>query len=392
MCGNGLLASVGGEHGMANIKVMHLLTKEMLQSLYWDQTKSAREIAAMYRCDKTTILDLLRKHDISRRSVGGGRKKHVVRIERDGRVVEAKACGACGEVKPLDEYDLCAKSSGGRQPKCNACRKAYYAVNNQNIRAKTLLYYYAHRETIRHKRQLRYRLHRESILFARRQKYEEHRELHNTRARRYYAERKEAIKEREKRRRQENPEKYRAKERARYPKRRAQRRLYFKGYYQKPEHRLQMKFHAKKRKRKIRSLPFTLTAEAWNAVLERYGFRCALSGVRSGLNMEHFIPVAWGHGGTYVGNVYPVYWRINRSKSDTNPFVWAEREDAKGMIDMERWERLVEACAAGHGLTVERFRQFVDWCEANPRSEEDIVRDPRTSLDIWLAESTATEE
>ena len=56
---------------------------------------------------------------------------------------------------------------------------------------------------------------------------------------------------------------------------------------------------------------------------------CALSMNTSDLNLEHFIPASWGHGGTYQGNVYPAHWRINRSKSTTNPFVWIERKDVK---------------------------------------------------------------
>lgn len=366
---------------MANIKVMNKVTKKELEQQYLAELKTTREIAIKYDCDKTTILNLLRKYNIPVRNKGGGGKKQVQFIEFNGIQIESKECTGCKVVKPLTEFDMGAKGSGGRQPKCRICRRIYYSDNKIEILKKTRAYYYNNKSQISLKRRMNYNTIKDRLLSVRREEYNLNREERQQKARRYYANRKSIVTAKERLKRKINPEKYRAKEREYYPKRIEQRKIYHKTYYQKNQ--LTIKLNAKRRKTKVRELPFQLNVQNWLEIQEHFGQECALSTHRKDLTMEHFIPVSWGHGGTYRGNVYPVHCRINRSKSATNPFIWAERSDVKKLIDMQKWNRLVKILAQENNLEVDEFRRFVDWCESNKRTVEQIKNDPRTSLEIW---------
>jgi hypothetical protein len=39
--------------------------------------------------------------------------------------------------------------------------------------------------------------------------------------------------------------------------------------------------------------------------------------------------------------------------------------------------------AAQNNLTPQEYREFYDWCFANPRTVDEIKRDQRHSLEIW---------
>mgnify|MGYP001205410293 FL=1 len=123
-----------------------------------------------------------------------------------------------------------------------------------------------------------------------------------------------------------------------------------------------------------------LTPFEWGRILDEFGNRCALS-FSFLISMDHFIPQSIGHGGTYVGNVYPLDPDLNASKGDSNPYLWAEAN--KDKIDYPLFERLCEYLAEQNGLTPDEFRSFVFWCFAHPRTPEDIRKDPRPSIEIW---------
>src|SRR3954467_2729822 len=101
---------------MANIKVINKITKEELAELYIMRYMSTREIEKMFNCNATTIGDLLKRYGIPIRPVGGGKKVKVIKIEQNGVLVEAKRCTVCNEVKPLEDFNIGKKGSGGRQP------------------------------------------------------------------------------------------------------------------------------------------------------------------------------------------------------------------------------------------------------------------------------------
>lgn len=144
--------------------------------------------------------------------------------------------------------------------------------------------------------------------------------------------------------------------------------------------KLKKKLHKTRRRTLDMGLCSTLTPVEWRYILDQFDGTCAL-GISNSTCLEHFIPTGIGHGGTYVGNVYPLDILANSYKRDLNPFEWIKtRPD----VDPDRWNRLVEILAAQNGLTVDEFRAFVYWCFDNPRTIDEIKADgDASSLELW---------
>lgn len=130
----------------------------------------------------------------------------------------------------------------------------------------------------------------------------------------------------------------------------------------------------KHRRRAMKAaLPYDLTAAEWHDICyEKFNGCCALSGTNENLTLDHFVALKTGHGGTILGNVYPLNRDLNSSKGDKNPFEWVKREDIRKRIDMNKFDSLVEYLAEQNGLTVDSFRAFVYQAYGNPRSLEDV--------------------
>jgi hypothetical protein len=110
---------------------------------------------------------------------------------------------------------------------------------------------------------------------------------------------------------------------------------------------------------------------------------CSLTGDIEEITIDHFIPISWGHGGTYIGNVYPLNITINRSKKDLNPFKWFEWAKDKYEINIHKWNNLIEKLAIMNGLSVMEFKDFIYWCERNKRTIEEIQKENIPSIVIW---------
>ena len=110
---------------------------------------------------------------------------------------------------------------------------------------------------------------------------------------------------------------------------------------------------------------------------------CALTGATNDVTLDHFIPLEWGHGGEYVGNLFFVAKRLNESKSNMNPFRWIKKLMLTRGVNASRWDALVRDLAAKNGMTPKEFRQYVNWCEKHKRTVADVLRDPRPSIEIW---------
>lgn len=366
---------------MANVKVIGNIGVEELYELYHVQGRSTQQIANILNCHKTTVGDLLKRYNIQLRPPGGARKKTIVKMIIDGETIEAKECTNCGLIKPLDSYGFCSKSSGGRQPKCKECRKLYYNANQEHIREKSKRSYFANHEENKLKRKEYYNINIEKIKKQRQKSYRLNKEEINAKGRLRYIENKAHILKQQQLYRLSNIEKIREYDRKRYSLRKKERESYNKEYYRDNKHKFLI--YSKKRKKYVKLLPFTMTSESWSQIERDFHNSCALTKHTFDLNMEHFIPVEWGHGGTYIGNVYPLYWSLNRSKSNTNPFVWIERGDVKSLVDWNKWDTLVSYLADQNNLTVDELKNFVFWCEKNKRNEKGINNDPRSSIEVW---------
>lgn len=111
---------------------------------------------------------------------------------------------------------------------------------------------------------------------------------------------------------------------------------------------------------------------------------CALTGVSENLTLDHFIPLNWGHGGTYHGNIYFVTRKLNGSKRNENPFEWIRfASDRYEEIDLKLWRKLVEKLATLNKLSIPEFKDYVYWCEENKRTSQELAIDNSFSLDLW---------
>lgn len=133
----------------------------------------------------------------------------------------------------------------------------------------------------------------------------------------------------------------------------------------------------------LRYLPATLPKDELAA--RKREAVCALTGATKDVTVDHFIPLAWGHGGETEGNVFFVRKDLNASKSNRNPFRWYRQLTQRADFDAARWERLVRELAARNGLDLRAYRRFVHWCEKHPRTKEQLLADDCHSLELWRA-------
>lgn len=117
-------------------------------------------------------------------------------------------------------------------------------------------------------------------------------------------------------------------------------------------------------------LPKTFKASELRAIKERFP-SCALTNLPEP-ELEHFIPIAIGHGGNSIGNIYRLNRSLNMSKGIKNPFVWKKEIENESWFQEDKWNELVEYLAKENGLSVIVFESFVNWCFENPRTEKDM--------------------
>ncbi len=102
------------------------------------------------------------------------------------------------------------------------------------------------------------------------------------------------------------------------------------------------------------------------------------------VHLDHFIAKHTGHVGRIIGNTYPLYYKLNLSKSNKNPFEWINEKDINRTINADKWDQLINYFAQCYGLTLTEYKKFVYWCYDNPRKIEDIEKDGNcTSLELW---------
>ncbi|MBL4952056.1 hypothetical protein JK635_07510 [Neobacillus sp. YIM B02564] len=129
-----------------------------------------------------------------------------------------------------------------------------------------------------------------------------------------------------------------------------------------------------------------LHVDQWEQILHDFSYRCPFTGSYE-ISMEHFIPESLGHGGTTIGNVYPITPSLNASKSNANPFLWRE---TLSKANQSRFDEIVSYLAEQLSLTPDEFREYVFWCFGHPRSNEQIKQDNcrglTSSLALWQYE------
>ncbi|HLR58901.1 MAG TPA: hypothetical protein VK094_00285 [Pseudogracilibacillus sp.] len=235
-----------------------------------------------------------------------------------------KKCSKCEETKNLDEFNKNKNRKDGHESQCRECRKEYKRKyrNSEHGRIKNKEYYWKNVE--RERERLRKRSGTESYLEYQR-KY-----------------------------RQENKTKVRE---------------YKRKWDKENEILYKLKNHTYFAERK--GLKSEWNEEHYYEVMEQFGGKCSLSREKKNLNMDHFIAIETGHGGTYKGNMIPLNERLNQTKSNKNPFEWIKEQS----FDIqENFKGVVKYLAELNGLEVSEFTKFVYWCYENKRTEEEIIK------------------
>ena len=126
------------------------------------------------------------------------------------------------------------------------------------------------------------------------------------------------------------------------------------------------KFRLKNQRRRamVKSLPHDLTESEMKGIFDAFGGKCAIC-ERDADSLDHFIPIASGHGGTTLANMLPLCQSMNSSKMDKNPFEWADSFlDGSSKI---KFDTAVEYLSNLNGLSVDEYREFVFSCFKNTK-------------------------
>jgi hypothetical protein len=264
----------------------------------------------------------------------------IVKITVDGAEVDAKKCTKCGEVKALTDYSLDKRSSDGATSSCKECRrhhkKAAYARDRTRSLAYAKEYYAKNRQKVLHYHKDYTLRNKEKVACYHRGYFTDNRREILKQQRKYY---------------KENP-----------------------GIF---------RISRLRRRSKVFLLP------SFGEILKEVEPICALTESLDNVHIDHFIPIATGHGGDYPANLSGLRGDLNISKNASNPFEWFEANRQRFELDQSRFDSLVAKLAEQNGLTSEEFREYTDWCFANPRNPPQIKRDNErygyrvTSVELW---------
>lgn len=116
---------------------------------------------------------------------------------------------------------------------------------------------------------------------------------------------------------------------------------------------------AARRRARERLLPDTFTQEEADRVSISFEGKCALCD-SPGEHLDHFIPIASGHGGTIYENMIPLCALHNTSKHARNPFEWAKTYLT--VTELAKFNEAVTYLAALNGMSVEDYEDYVHRC------------------------------
>lgn len=128
-----------------------------------------------------------------------------------------------------------------------------------------------------------------------------------------------------------------------------------------------------KRKKINDYLPFDWSNKIAQDVYKSFN-GCALTGDIDNIELDHFIPISWGHGGTYKGNMIPLRKDLNCSKDNQNPFEWVKNPSIRKKININKWNSTIQYLANLHGLSIEEYERYVYWCSDNRRIADNAIR------------------
>lgn len=259
----------------------------------------------------------------------------VILEDQYGHLERAKKCSKCNQIKPLYAFSKGGRHAGGVMANCKSCMserwEEYYGDNREDILERT-----------RERKRLYYKRNRKRLLEYVRVHY------YSTD---YYAKNRESFSRRTKKYRVENP--------------------------------LASRAVIQRRRTRKRLLPDIATLQDYIEISNAFNERCALTDSPN-YEFDHFIPLSWGHGGTYRGNLIPLEVSINGRKFNKNPISFFRELIRNGELNQDRFDALIAYLSTANGLAPDEFIQFVFWCENHKRTTDQIQNDQgRSSLELW---------
>lgn len=113
-----------------------------------------------------------------------------------------------------------------------------------------------------------------------------------------------------------------------------------------------------RRKARLNRLPATLSKEDTNRLLQQQENKCWITGDSNNLELEHFIPISWGVGGTTFKNCYFMNGSLNKSKNNSNPFEWIKTQPEEYQSNF--YNKLIPELASRNNMTVGEFKRYVE--------------------------------
>ena len=273
---------------------------------------------------------------------------------------QTKVCKGCGIEKPLDEFHKDKYQKDGKQVKCKMCKNAqaekWYEKNKEAKKEYNKEYREENKESVKECKKKYYEKNKEII-----------REYSKKYMKEYYEKNKEEIKERNKKWYEKNKEA-----------KKEYNKEYMKKYFKTEKGKKIHNTLEQKRRAIKKALPSDLTAEQWEQILNDFENKCALTENIENVSLEHFLPLSIGHGGTTIGNVYPMNLNLNTSKNNKNPLKWIKTQDEK--LQQIFYNVLIPYLAKQNGMDISTFKEFVNWCFKNPRTKEQVESDNEKGL------------
>lgn len=284
------------------------------------------------------------------------KKTVVVRMIVNGQEVKGKRCTSCEILKPLDDFPRNSTGVGGRHSHCKACRKK--REKKANALPKSLVSKTIHGKVVIGK------------VCTACHKWKPTQQFYPKSDRPCGIESRCILCERKRNR-----------------SRKSYHIAYKRQYYK--EKTDQVLAYKHKRKAMKRYLPHSISAKDYQSLRKTFGNACALTGVPLTSNTRHYdhpIPLSWGHGGSYIGNLIPLHKNINLSKHNKNLFTWFHENKDQLHLSETLFRRLIQYLASLHNMTPKEYEEYVFWCEQNKRTPEEVKKDPRHSYEIFWDE------
>lgn len=333
----------------------------------------------------------------------GLQKINLQKIIIDDIEIFAKVCSGCNILKPLTDYYDQKKGLGGKMSRCKKCNKKYAEENKDRIKnyhaeryinnkdehdKKSLKYYYENKDDFIQQQKQYKENNKEKIKSYRK----ENSERINEQNRGYYYKNIEESRERSKKYRSKNKTKERERKAKYYDDNKDEAKRRQRKYFINNKEKFYVKNNKRKAKRKL--MPNDLTNEEYQATLDVFSRKCALSGDVGNIHMDHAIPLSVGHGGTVVWNVYPLSETLNLSKHNHNIFEWFDENKVRFNLDSIAFNNLILFLSNRCNLTKEEYKEFVYWCYDNKRNNKEIKNDNDTfgeivsSIKLWNVNKT----